>query len=70
MMRRSQINFIWCRWKLDLQLRRDYEKMERDRMFFGESPTLEEILESLKELEARINDAVLHGIEAQHQQNA
>src|ERR1043165_7341133 len=48
-------------------LRRDYEKMQRDRMFFGEVPTLEEILESLKELEARINDAVLHGIEAQHE---
>lgn len=48
-------------------LRRDYEKMQRDRMFFGEVPTLEEIIESLKELEARINDAVLHEIEAKHE---
>jgi hypothetical protein len=48
-------------------LRRDYEKMQRDRMFFGEVPTIEEILESLKELEARINDVVLREIEAKHE---
>jgi predicted nucleotidyltransferase component of viral defense system len=47
-------------------LRRDYDKMKRDRMFFGEAPTLEEILESLEELEARINDAVRHVTEAKH----
>jgi Nucleotidyl transferase AbiEii toxin, Type IV TA system len=41
-------------------LRRDYEKMQRDRMFFGDVPTLEEILKSLKSLEAQINDAVLN----------
>jgi hypothetical protein len=48
-------------------LRRDYEKMQRDRMFFGEVPTLEEIIVSLKELEARINDAVPREIEAKHE---
>jgi hypothetical protein len=41
-------------------LRRDYEKMQRDRMFFGEVPTLDEILESLKGIEARINEVVLN----------
>lgn len=40
-------------------LRRDYEKMQRDRMFFGKVPTFEEILDSLKFLEARINKGVL-----------
>jgi predicted nucleotidyltransferase component of viral defense system len=40
-------------------LRRDYEKMQKDRMFFGEVPSLEDILQSLSNLEANINKAVL-----------
>jgi hypothetical protein len=41
-------------------LRSDYQKMQRDRMFFGAVPTLEEILESLQDLEVQINEAVLN----------
>jgi hypothetical protein len=39
-------------------LRSDYQKMQRDRMFFGKIPSLEEILESLTALEATINAVV------------
>jgi hypothetical protein len=39
-------------------LRNDYQKMQNDRMFFGAVPSLEDILESLTQLEATINAAV------------
>lgn len=42
------------------ELARDYEKMQRYRMFFGKAPSLEEILESLTKLETRINRAILN----------
>jgi hypothetical protein len=35
-------------------LRRDYEKMRE--MYFGEAPDFDEVMETLKELESRIND--------------
>jgi predicted nucleotidyltransferase component of viral defense system len=56
---RGQLHMVPVEARL-AALRRDYEKMQRDRMFFGQVPTLEEILESLEDLEARINYAVLH----------
>lgn len=55
---RGHLHMVPAEARLDA-LRRDYEKMQRDRMFFGDAPKLEDILKSLKGLEARINDAVL-----------
>ena len=56
---RGQLHLVPLEARLTA-LRQDYEKMQRDRMFFGAVPTLEEILKSLEDLEARINDAVMH----------
>ncbi len=57
---RGHLHLVPVDARLDA-LSRDYEKMQRDRMFFGETPSLKEILESLRALEARINAAVLKG---------
>ena len=55
---RGHLHMVPVEARLDA-LTRDYEKIQRDRMFFGDAPKLEDILKSLKGLEARINDAVL-----------